>query len=108
VAMRHATRRRSESDALNPTREPTWLVVRDEFRTVLESRALAPMADLRAALEAVREARIADGWDADAIGRRTAFFFCKREGKRLFTCVERRDPALPPSLGHSSRGQYRS
>lgn len=106
--MRHSSRRRSEPDPLAPVNEATWLVVRDECRDVLETKKLEPMVDRRAELEAVRQARIADGWDADAIGRRTAFFFCKREGRRLLTAVEHRDPALPRSLGHSSRDQYRT
>jgi len=84
------------------------LLVRDEWRTVLRSRRLEPMTDLRGAiLKAERQLRIEDGWDSDSVGRRTAFFFCKKEGKRLITIIERYDPALPPPMGHSSRGQYR-
>jgi hypothetical protein len=106
--MRHTSRRRSEKDPLTPLSEVTWLLVRDEWRTVLTSRPLEPMTDLRAILEAERQARIADGWDADPIGRRTAFFFCKREGQRRLTIIERHDPALPSPIAHSSRGQYRA
>jgi hypothetical protein len=86
-----------------PVNERTWLVVRDEWRDVLEARALEPMANLRSELEAARQARIADGWDADQIGRRTAFFFAQKKGKRVRTTIEHWDPALPPSLGHSSK-----
>ncbi len=72
--MRHISRRRSEPDPLAPVNEPTWLVAR-EFREPLEVTLLAPMADLRSVLIAAREARRADGWTVEEIGRRSSSFF---------------------------------
>jgi hypothetical protein len=44
-------RRRGESDALLSVNAPRWLVIRDRLSHVLESHALLPHADLRAAIE---------------------------------------------------------
>jgi len=68
--MRHTSRKRSEPDPLAPSHESTWLVVR-QFRDPLEVTPLAPMADLRNVLVAAREARRADGWVVEEIGRRS-------------------------------------
>jgi len=96
--MRHTSRRRSEPDPLAPVNEPTWLVVR-QFRDPSEVTALEPMADLRKVLTAAREARMADGWSAEEIGRRCAFFYCSRGGQRVWVGIEKRDP-MSPTLGH--------
>lgn len=92
-------RRRSEPDPLFVTDKPTWLVTRNAVNQVLESVKLAPRADLRAILNAAREARIAEGWVADTIGRRCSFFFCTRGGIRLEVGIFRRDPEVM-DLGH--------
>ena len=89
-------RRRSEPDALAPTFEPTWLVVRDPFHTALEVTPLEPHAALAIILNAAREARIAAGWTADAIGRRSSCFYCTKDGIRILVGIER----AKPTLGH--------
>jgi hypothetical protein len=57
-------------------------VVRDRLSQVVESTPLEPDADLRGALTAAREARIAEGWACEEIGPCVAFFFCSRTGVR--------------------------
>src|SRR3981189_1896006 len=47
-------RRRGETDALLPVKEPRWRVVRDGFSRVIESQALGPQTDLRAVMQAER------------------------------------------------------
>jgi hypothetical protein len=91
--------RRSTHDPLAAVPERTWLVVRDNLRRAVEVTPLAPRVDLRAVLNAARDARIAAGWNADQIGRSSAFFFCAKDGTRLMVGIERRDPANP-TLGH--------
>lgn len=94
--------RRSTTSPLAPTHDPTWLVVRNSSSDVIEITPLEPKADLRRALDAAREARIAAGWTVDPIGRSSSCFFCAKDGKRLMIGIERRDPAKPPQ-NHGSR-----
>jgi len=68
------------------------LVVRDRLSQVVTSTPLEPYADLRAALTAAREARIAQGWECEDIGPCVAFFFCTREGVRHLVNIEARTP----------------
>jgi hypothetical protein len=84
--------RRSAPDPLAPIDAPTWLVVRDMCSQLLERHELPPRADQRAALEAARAARIADGWRADEIGSRCSQFFATRAGQRIVVGIER-DPS---------------
>jgi hypothetical protein len=92
-------RRRSEPDPLFVTKEPTWLCVQDAVGRTLECVQLEPYANLRAILNAARDARIAEGWQADEIGRRCSFFFCTKDGVRLEVLIRRLDPAMH-TLGH--------
>lgn len=95
--MKRSRGRRSIPDPLAPIRHPTWLVVRDH-RTVVEVTPLEPHADLRAILNAAREARMADGWACDEIGRSCSFFYCAKDGRRrLMVTIECVDPAVPRS-----------
>jgi hypothetical protein len=55
--------RRNRPDALQPLRQPTWLVVRNKHRQPLESRQLVPCVDLRAVLQAALIERTAAGWN---------------------------------------------
>jgi hypothetical protein len=87
--MRHTSRRRSAPDPLAPVNAPTWLVVRNGVGFVLEATELTPGADLRSVLTAAREARIADGWEAQEIGASCAFFFAVRDGVRFMIAIER-------------------
>ena len=90
--MRHGSRKRASPDPLAPVNAVTWLVVRDALSQVLEFTELAPLADLRAVLSAARDARITDGWAAEEIGPRCAFFFASRDGERILVGIERREP----------------
>ena len=63
---------------------------------VVTSRSLEPYADLRAALTAAREARMAEGWACEDIGSCVAFFFCTRGGVREMVIIER---CPPPAVG---------
>jgi hypothetical protein len=87
-----AMRKRNAPEPFKPRREPTWVVVRDRLSRVVQSAPLEPYADLKAALTAARSARIADGWNCEAIGRSAAFFFCTREGVRHLVSIEARTP----------------
>ena len=88
-------RRRSEPDPLAPTKEPTWLAVWGPFRDLLQSQPLEPYTDLRAALNAERDSRIAAGWKADPIGPRSGFFFCDKDRLRVMVIIQRVDPSRP-------------
>jgi hypothetical protein len=76
-------RRKGESDALNSVNEPRWLVVRDRLSQVVTCQALAPKVDLRAALSAERDRRVAQGWHADVSPRQCALYFCDRGEERV-------------------------
>lgn len=90
LGMRHGHHtRRSAPDPLAPIDAPTWLVVRDMCGATLERTELPPRADQRAVLSAAREARIAEGWRADEIRPRCAFFFAARGGERVMVGIER-------------------
>jgi len=84
-------RRKTLPEALQPTNAPTWLVVRDSLNHLVESTQLAPGTDVRAALVAIRDKRIADGWSADEIGR-VSFFFCTKDSERQMVGIEYRQP----------------
>jgi hypothetical protein len=58
-------RRRRSIDALATVDELRWLVVRDRLSRPIEFGVLAPRADLRAAIDAERARRAADGWTVD-------------------------------------------
>lgn len=88
--MRHGHHtRRSAPDPLAAIDAPTWLVVRDMCSRLVERTGLPPRADQRAILAAAREARIADGWQADEIGPRCSHFFATRGGERVMVGIER-------------------
>jgi hypothetical protein len=83
---------RGVQDALNAVSEPRWLVVRDRLSHVVTWQALAPKADLRAAMSAERDRRVADGWHAEPIPRHCAFFFCDRAEERVCVAIECFEP----------------
>jgi hypothetical protein len=78
------SRRSPPEDPLRPRNAVTWLVVRNQHSQLVEGTELAPNTDLRKVLTAERDTRIAAGWDADSIGARCSYFFCKKDGVRLF------------------------
>jgi hypothetical protein len=69
IAPLRATRKRNPPEPFKPRRYPTWSVARDALSQVVPSTPLEPYGDLRAALMAARDARIADGWDCESVGR---------------------------------------
>ena len=89
-------RRRNPPEPFKSTRECTWLVVRNALSEVVESTKLTARADLLAALTGAREARLANGWQCEAIGQSCRFFFCAREGVRHLVSIEGREP---PAVG---------
>jgi hypothetical protein len=85
-------RRRSSTDPLFVQDQPTWLVVKNALSQIIEYKELGPGANLREILNAARNARIADGWLADEIGRSCSFFFCVKDGVRLEVGIRRIHP----------------
>jgi hypothetical protein len=92
-------RRRGVTDSLNPVNEPRWLVVRDVCSRAMESRILAPRADLRAALKARTDALAADDWTVGDIPRNCSFVFCQRENERVCVSIDCYEPGTA-GLGH--------
>jgi len=93
--LRHALamhQRRGRIDPLRQVDEPRWLVIRDRFSRVIESRTLPPNADLRAAMERERERLRRSGWVVEDIPRYCAFFFCDRQNERVCVSVECYEP----------------
>ena len=82
-------RRRGQTDALQPVKEPRWLVVRDRVSRVVEFQALPPLADLRAVMQAEGDRRRRDGWAVEDIPRNCAFFFCDRQNERVCVSIRR-------------------
>jgi hypothetical protein len=83
-SLRHAVfmgRRRGETDALRPVKEPRWLVVRDRFSRVIESLARVRRRDLRAAMQATRDRRRSEGWAVEDVPRNCSFVFYEIEGR---------------------------
>lgn len=81
-------RRRHGPEALKPVNEPTWITARDPFGKLLESRELAPYADLRAELLADLKRRTAEGWAIEEPpSERFAGFFCSRDGLRVLVGI---------------------
>ena len=93
--MRHTSRKRSAPDPLLPVDVTTWIVVRDRLSRVVESQELSARTDLRGVLNGERDARIAEGWAAEDIGARCAFFFAVKDGERVLIGIERIAPRDP-------------
>jgi hypothetical protein len=72
--------------------EPRWLVVRDRFSRVIESQALGPQTDLRAAMQATGDRRRSEGWAVEEVPRNCAFFFCDRQNDRVCVSIECYEP----------------
>jgi hypothetical protein len=94
-----ARRRRGATDSLNSVNEPRWLVVRDVCSRAIEFQALAPGADLRAAVKARTDALAADGWQIGDIPRNCSFVFCQRANERVCVSMECYEPGTA-GLGH--------
>jgi hypothetical protein len=99
-------RRRRSIDALATVDELRWLVVRDRLSRLMEFRVLAPRADLRAAMDAERARRVANGWTVDSVPRNVSFCFCDRGNDRICIAVEAYEPGhVPVSHGDPVRGK---
>ena len=92
-------RRKGDSDALKSVNEPRWLVARDRLSRVVSCQALAPMADLRATLNAERARRVPEGWHAEVSSRHCAFFFCDRDEERVCVAIECFEPGSRSPIG---------
>jgi hypothetical protein len=84
--------RRGQADPLQPVNEPRWLVIRDRFSRVIESKSLPVNADLRAAIQAERDRRRKAGWAVGDTPRNCAFFFCDLENDRVCVSIECYEP----------------
>lgn len=108
AAVRSGMVRGNRPDPLQALQQPTWLVVRNKHRQPLESREIAPGADLRRILQATRAERISVGWACDVIGRWCGFFFAERAGERVQVGIERYDPAGRGPRRTALRGNRRA
>jgi hypothetical protein len=95
-------KRRGRTDALEISREPRWLVVRDRASRALEYRALSAGSDLRAAMAAKQEELAAAGWHVDSIPKNCSFFFADRDNDRVCVAIDCFEPA---SRGAHGRGR---
>ena len=94
-------RKRSTVDSLATVNEPRWLVTRDMVSRAIEFRALEPRADLRAAMQAERVRRAAEGWTVDTIPQNCSFCFAARGNERICFSVEVYEPGHVP-VSHGS------
>jgi hypothetical protein len=84
--------RRGRTDALETSREPRWLVVRDRLSRPIEHWELGAGADLRAAMAAKHAELAAAGWRVDSIPKKCGFFFADRDNDRVCVAVECFEP----------------
>jgi hypothetical protein len=107
-------RRRGETDALLPVKEPRWRVVRDRFSRVIESQVLGPQTDLRAVMQAEADRRRCERWAVEEVPRNCAFFFCDRQNDRVCISIECYEPGpvgwtkRPHSCVHAGACRYTS
>ena len=90
-------RRRGRTNALETSREPRWLVVRDRASRVLEYRELSAGSDLRAAMAAKQTELAAAGWRVDSIPKNCSFFFADRDNDRVCVAIDCFEPASSSS-----------
>ena len=93
--------RKGRPDALNPTTECRWLVVRNHWGRVIHWEVLPQHADLRGAMAAHGAFRQAEGWVVEEIPHNCAFFFCSRGNERICVAIECYEPGKAPT-GHGS------
>ena len=94
-ASRMARTRCRYTDSLTPVDHPTRLTVRHPFGELLESRELAPGADLRGVLMSEYAKRAADGWSCEEPpAKNFAGFFCSRNGLRVLVGISPQDPSV--------------
>jgi hypothetical protein len=91
--------RRGRTDPLSPVQELRWLVIRDAHSRALEYRELWPGTDLRAAIEAERARRTAEGWQVEEVPSFCAFCFASRDRVRVCIRIECFEPGTA-GLGH--------
>ena len=93
------SRRRSRTDAVEISREPRWLVVRDRLSHPVEYRARSVGSDLSAAVAAKQAELAAAGWRVDSIPNKCGFFFAGRENDRVCVAIECFEPASSAAIG---------
>jgi hypothetical protein len=87
--------RRSVYDPLLPTTEPRWYTVRNMHGALLESRLLAPGADLKRAFVVAMLEHIDAGWQLGEFGPRGGVFFCIRGTERRMVSITPTAPGSP-------------
>ncbi len=96
---RHAppimARHRASFDPLMPVNEPRWVVVRRMDQAVMESTALPPRSDLKAAFVHALAAYADAGWTLERFSSDVACAFCHRTDERRIISVECFDPRKP-------------
>jgi hypothetical protein len=93
------TMRRSNFDPLEIGNAPTWLVVRNLHRAVLEVRPLPTGADLKRAFVAAMLDWIDAGWEIKEFSSRTGVFFCDHGVDRRMVEITPSNPGRVQSGG---------
>ena len=83
------------------TTERRWLVVRNQYGSILESRALAPEIDLKRLFIASILEWMDGGWTVGEFSSASAAFFCARSTERRMVAIERLDPRAEAKSGAS-------
>jgi hypothetical protein len=76
----------------NRSKTPRYIVVWSIHWQVVEVQAIAPMADLSAAMESMIERLRRDGWTAEATAH-FGFAFIRKDDERRLLVITERDPA---------------
>jgi hypothetical protein len=84
--------RRSTFDPLEIGDKPTWYVVTNMHRAVLEVRPLPAGTDLKRVFAAAMLEWMDAGWKLSEFGSRIGAFFCTRGVERLVVGITPTDP----------------
>lgn len=89
--------RRGRYDPLRTLDEPAWCVVTDAIGRVLTWLRFDPGTDLRRQFALVTEQAMAAGWTVEDPDPKLGWFFCHRQGYRLYVSIRPTAPQNPLS-----------
>lgn len=88
-------RPRTEFDALQPTQEPRWFVVRTVHGRIVKSRRLPPNTHLVREFLTSVIAYIDEGWNIGEFSLRSAFYVATKVGERVEVMISATNPHEP-------------